>query len=284
MFRIKRLGVCCRISLIVILTTMICSCSDDDPSRPQADADPTYENIWPAAVGNYWEYDAVEKDYDQGHPMYDRMEDVPPIPPMEELYLDLQAQSPGNVIYSGRGVYRLKFASDATAVPDSIVLFLEAEMDSVDGWASPPYALISPSFSGIPWTRTPERMASYFEYGLEWLFFEGVLAPGNEFEAHLSETIGEGFLLKTRIWRIGPFDLQEITYPKAIECFYVLDLGYQSGTDENGDPTGIFRSYAYGLIVYAPEVGLVFCKEKYFAGPDVLLERTVELLGYGRSE
>lgn len=284
MFRAKRLWTFFRIPLFLGLTAMTCSCSDDGPARPKADADPTFENIWPAAVGNYWEYDSVEKAYDEGHTIYDGMEDVPPIPPMEKLYSNLQVQTPGNIFDSGRGVYRMEFASDATTAPDSIVLILDAEMDFVEGFATPPMALISPSFSGIPWTRTPERMASYFEFGLEWLFFEGALTPGNEFEAQLSETVAEDILLKTRIWRIGPFDLQDKTYPNAIECFYVLDGGYQFGTDPNGDPTGIFHSYAYGLIVYAPEVGLVFCKEKFFAGPDVLLERTVEILDYGRSE
>jgi hypothetical protein len=284
MFRAKRLWGCCRISLFIGLTAMVCSCSDDGPSRPQADADPTYENIWPAAVGNYWEYDAVSKSYDQGLPMYDRMEDVPPIPPMEELYADLLAQSPGNIIYSGRGVYRLEFASDGTAAPDSIVLFLDAEMDSVENYASPPLPLYSPWHSGTPWTRTDDRMASYNEFGQDWLFFEGALTPGNEFEAPLSETIFDHLLLKTRIWRIGSFELRDTTYPKAIECFYVLDAGYLSGTDENGDPTGISPFYSYGLIVYVPEVGLVFCKEKFFSGPENLFERAVEILDYGRSD
>jgi hypothetical protein len=218
--------------------------------------------------------------------MYDRMEDVPPIPPMEELYADLQAQSPGNILYSSRGVYRLEFASDATAVPDSIVLFLDAEMDSVEGYASPPLPLYSPWSFGTPWTRTDDRMASYTESGLdlEWVFFEGALTPGNEFEAPLYEAVHDNLLLKTRIWRIGSFELRDTTYPKAIECFYVLDAGYQFGTDENGDPTGIFHMYAYGLIVYTPEVGLVFCKEKFFNYPENLLERAVEILDYGRSD
>ncbi len=75
-----------------------------------------------------------------------------------------------------------------------------------------------------------------------------------------------------RIWSRGGFTVGGRTFKNVVECMYVLDLGIQTLTDEQGNPLGNVRSYTYGTTHFAPEVGPVMGLERRRLAPDSTLQ------------
>ena len=260
----KRRLFCFGIPMMICLAIIINGCSDDDPAQPGSQIYLTFENIWPAAVGQYWVFDLDEKQFEGGNLAYDRLEDVPPLPTMTQLYAALQDENLSVPLEAHSGTMRWEVTSDATVHPDTTVMEVESHIDILEGNPRSPHGL----GMGPSWRHSGNRIASYGFGQLGWVHLEGSLKPGHEFEVQLAEGLAQDIWLTSRIWKMRSFEVMGQVVPNCVECFYVLDMGIQQGTDENGEPLGFSHPYKYGVTIYAPEIGPVYCKEKFLTGPD----------------
>ena len=265
------------IQLTICLLLVISGCSDDSPTQVNSGTSPTFDNIWPAAVGYFWQYSLDDRLYEGGSPSYDHPEDIPPIPAIDDLYADLKVDQPGAALEIESGTLRWDITADATVDPDTTVMTVDATLQGLVGYPRPPQGLKM----GRSWRHSGDRIASYGSGYFQWLHLDGDLTPGYEFAAEFVVGLADDILLTNRIWSIRSFNVAGTTYPNCVESFYLLDMGIQEGTDENNQSTGFFHSYEYGVIIYAPEVGPVYCKAKFLAAPDIVLVREATLQDFG---
>lgn len=287
MTQLKRCVTNCCIHLAICLPLIISGCSDDTPTQLSSGTGPTFDNIWPAAVGHFWLYDLDDRLYEGGNPPYDRLEDIPPIPAIDDLYADLKVDQPGAPLEIESGTLRWDITADATVDPDTTVMTVDATFQGLAGYPRPPQGLKM----GPSWRHSGDRIASYGYGYFQWLHLDGDLTPGHEFTAELAEGLADDILLTSRIWSIRSYNVAGTTYPNCVESFYLLDMGIQQGTDENGETTGFIHTYEYGVIIYAPEVGPIYCKAKFVSGPDnfnvasgTLHVRVATLQDFGRPD
>ena len=106
-------------SLAICLAAVFGGCSDENPGQPGGGNNATFDNIWPAAVGQYWVYDLDDRLYRGGVQVYDRAGDIPPIPTMDELYAELKVDFPGAPLEIRKGNLRWLVTADATVDPDT---------------------------------------------------------------------------------------------------------------------------------------------------------------------
>lgn len=109
--------------------------------------------------------------------------------------------------------------------------------------------------------------SGYYGYGdlyrdHSWVYLEGPLRAGREFSLQLLTGLADDIWLHGRIWSVGTRWIAGQRYAKIVECLYVVDLGEQSMVDEEGEPAGTMRSFIYGTVWYAPEIGPVGCRER----------------------
>lgn len=251
------------IPMMICLAIIINGCSDDDPAQPGGQINLTFENIWPAAVGQYWVFDLDEKRFEGGNLAYDRLEDVPPLPTMAQLYAALQDENLSVALEAHSGTMRWDVISDATVHPDTTVMEVESHIDNLEGNPRNPHGL----GMGPSWRHSGNRIASYGFGQLGWVHLEGSLKVGHEFVAQLAGGLAPDIWLSGRIWRRGSYEVMGQVVPNCVECFYLLDMGIQRGADENGEPLGFSRFYKYGITVFAPDIGPVYCLENFMAGP-----------------
>lgn len=107
----------------------------------------------------------------------------------------------------------------------------------------------------------------YYGYGdlyrdHSWTYLEGELKPGRSFSLQLAVGLVDDIWLHGRIWSVQTRRLDGTRYANLLECVYVIDLGLQTMTDEQGEPTGSVRSYVYGTVWYVPQIGPIGCRER----------------------
>lgn len=270
----------CGLPLAICLAAAFSGCSDDDPARPISGTRATFDNIWPATVGQHWIYDLKGQLHTEDYLVYERPEDIPPIPPMEDLYADLGVVIDRTPVEETRGTFRQVITSDATVDPDTVVMNVELIIQNQEGYPSPPWGL----GMGPSWRHSGDRIASYGYGQLGWVHLEGSLEPGHEFTTTWSEGPARFDTLFSRIWRTRSFDVMGQSISNCVECFYVRDMGIQQATDENGDPQGYFQAYMYGMVVFAPEIGPVYCKEKFATGVDMFEIRAATMIDSGTDD
>jgi hypothetical protein len=254
--------------ILLLVVCFLSACSGDDPSQPNSGPVPSFDSIWPAGVGRYWVYDQVVDEYEGGATVYDRAEDIPDLPSMAQLYADLQTDPSGALLASADTRFGSRMTADLTANPDTTVMACENYVVDPGIYESPPLGLSV----GTQWRFSSDRIAVYSSRFLQWVHLDGALTPGHEFSTPLAEGLADGIVLHNRVWRVRSFDVMGETVAGCLECFYVLDMGVQRSTDESGEINGYFRGYGYGVVIYAPEVGPVYCKEKRLFAPDSILQ------------
>lgn len=274
-------------SRVVFLVILVAGCSGDDPGEPGGGV-PTFETIWPVGVGRYWDYALTEARHAGGAATYASLEDVPDLPDLEELYADLQADPPGAPLESSSASLRCLVTADLTADPDTTVMVFDYAVVNHEGYASMPLGLSM----GPQWRRSRDRIAIYSGGYLQWVHLDGVLTRGHEFTVQLVPALADDIFLHVRVWRSRSFGVMGTTQAGCLECFYLIDMGIVQAVNENGEGGGFFRAYRYGIVIYAPEVGPVYCREKCLVGPDnmirddlgALVVREAVLQGAGLAE
>jgi hypothetical protein len=238
----------------MLTAVSLVGCGDDDPVVVPNNAEPSFDNIWPAAVGHHWTYEIVSHTIPRSNDLYATAEEVPPLPSMEELYSALMAKRFYNdpEVYSG--AFHLRFAEDISPSTELVAMRLDNETVNIAGHPLPP----SPLWLGQVWVRSVNRI-SYSSAGfVGWVHLNGALTPNHEFSVELPSIVATE--LSTRIWRNIAYEALGTTYSNCIESFYVLDEGVRrEGTAY--ETQGYFREFAYGVVIYAPELGPVYCHE-----------------------
>lgn len=256
----------CAISFI-----MLAGCGGDTPSKPRNAAAPSFENIWPAAVGNHWTYDVVTGTVAGSTTLYATASEVPPIPEMESLYASLASMPIGSAVSPEHGTFHLRFAEDMSPSLDILTMRLANETIDISGSPNPP----TPLSAGLFWIRSSNRIAYSLGGQTGWVLLDESLAAGHQFVLTYSVTTE----LATRIWRTLAYTALGTEYSNCIECFYVLDMGVRRvGTAE--ETQGYYREYSYGVVVYAPELGPVYCHEMNMMGRGVWDNREAAITGF----
>jgi hypothetical protein len=274
----------------IVVTVLVTGCSENECPEPYCCIpDPALDNIWPNRDKLAWTYEYLCRTWDSPGPtVYDDIDSVPPAPTMDEV-VELLADHPiGDNPDSIRGDYRLKFDGDITTAAGVTAQNLTEMLITDDGVGFPegrhvgPYGYlrsasldtfitvsILPGFlHGGAWEKTDEWIATYVEEGdydtlPNWKFLDADLEVGHEFTHEL--TLGDG-VLSCRILRQTEFETQAGIFEKAIECLYLFDPGILAYTTEY-DTTGWARPFEYGVVVYAPTVGPVYCYRRMYIDP-----------------
>ena len=117
----------------------------------------------------------------------------------------------------------------------------------------------------------------YYAYGdldteHSWIFLQGDLSVGSEFSLQLVPDLADDIWLYGRIWSIGDRTVGGEAGSNVLECMYVIDMGIQEATDEQGGVLGEYRSYMYYSVLFAPEYGPIMSTERQVLAPDPFLQ------------
>lgn len=117
----------------------------------------------------------------------------------------------------------------------------------------------------------------YYAYGdlnseHSWIFLQGDLTVGSGFSLQLVPELADDIWLYGRIWSIGDRTVGGEAWSNVLECMYVIDMGIQEATDEQGGLLGEYRSYMYYTVLFAPEYGPIMSTERQVLAPDPFLQ------------
>ena len=244
------------LSLVLGLVFTFAGCSDDGATQPPDPNIPTFANIWPAAEGVRMEFELTSQNYSLDEDYFETPEDISEIPPMEELYEELLADSGYDFSPIASGKYHLEFLEDHSDVDGTTMLEISNSIERTEGFPHNPRSLSV----GPYWTLTADRISATLEGIVLWVALDGALEPGHSFSSDILSAFGSH--LEARIWQIRSFSVMDNVYPNCVECFYVVDEGVRVVRDDDSVVVGYYRPYTYGVAVYAPGVGLVYGKEK----------------------
>jgi len=119
--------------------------------------------------------------------------------------------------------------------------------------------------------------SGYYGYGdldqnHSWVYLAESLRVGTSFKLQLIPAISTGIWLTGRIWSQGDLQVGDKIYRNVIECMYVIDLGVNIGTDENGDVIATNHAYVYAVTHFAPNVGPIRGQERWLVPPSSFLQ------------
>ncbi len=253
----------CVSAILLSLLVVLVSCgSDEDPVQPPFSFSPDLESLWPHANGNSWTFDVTSVICpEDGLVFYDNREDVPPNSSFEILYSRLQGGFSCEEGDWGTGTLLMEFDGEVAVAPEIIAQNLKSEIQYDQCCASAPLALFPRQ-----WRMSEDMIVAYSDGkafpDTNWTYLTSDLHPGAEFSQVLQFNFDIDFILQGRIWRHLQYDLPDGSKANAVECFYLLDYGIQNLTDENGELVGYVRFNRYGVIIYAENVGPVYCHEQ----------------------
>lgn len=130
-------------------------------------------------------------------------------------------------------------------------------------WALQPYFI-----HGYAWSKTPERIGTYGDVDtlLAWKFLEANVRPGSSFRHPLVPSLADDVWLSGVVERTVAIHLPDGSRSaSAIEVLYVIDYGTSYATDAMGEPVGVYRTFDYGRVTWAPGVGPVRDLERRLA-------------------
>ncbi|MBE0565997.1 MAG: hypothetical protein IH621_08580 [Krumholzibacteria bacterium] len=280
------------------------ACDDDCPTCPDTALSPTMANIWPHADGNAWTYEGTYAEYPLDPdllmgplPALADLRDALLAPPagvpgdsaagMYRLALDgqvltesgVQAQRVTQTFYLAWPALKAQRPVDAGGGGDRLLHLIvrgrpdlrAALADRLGPAAKELTNIVAPFFLGG--YAFAYEDSGYFGYGdldtaHSWVYLEDSLAVGTEFSLRLVPMLADDIWLHGRIWSRGDRSVGGRTYRNVVECMYLVDLGEQWGTDEDGDPTGPYRAYFTALTWYAPGVGPISGRERHLLARD----------------
>ncbi len=270
--------------------TAACNSGSDGPP-------PTPQNIWPHADGSTWTYDLVTAILED-EPTRDAW--PADLPSMSALRALLEQPPAGTVAEADSGLYTITLDGLVTTETGITAQHLvESYEPLAPGKAAGPLvphgqrllalaALVRPELRdgagsgkaaepfgqvGVPGPMLLGGYAfafedsGYYSYGdvdthHSWTYLETPLLPGTAFSQRLLAGLAGDLWLHGRIWSVRDRSFGGVRYRNVLECMYLVDLGLQALTDESGTPLGEFRSFVYGRVFYAPEVGPVAVQER----------------------
>jgi hypothetical protein len=282
----------CRLSVIVLLAAtalaalLLAGCNGSTSPSDET-ARPTMANIWPHEDGTGWHYTITFEQY-TALPL----EATPPVlPSFEELHAALETAVPAALIETDTGAYSLTFVGNTTTASGVTAQNLVGVITPGSGKSRRVAAgyeqlqrvlagnsqagksladATDPAFLGTMAFAFED--SGYYGYGdlhraHSWIQLEGDLTAGSEFSMLLVPMLAEDIWLYGRIWSVRDRTIGGRRWEDVVECMYVVDLGTQAVTDDNGNLLGYSRGYWYGTVLYVPNVGPIACDERHVWGP-----------------
>jgi hypothetical protein len=129
---------------------------------------------------------------------------------------------------------------------------------------------------GYVWEKTDEWIGTYGDIDLllAWKFLEADLTPGHEFTHQLVPGLTDDAFLHCRVLEEASVETEIMTFPRGLECLYMIDYGVAFMPPIGEQSAGYCRTFDYGTVTYVPEVGPVASYER-------LLVHTGEPVGTG---
>lgn len=281
-----------RVTVVVLCALSTGGCLfDDDASSPALDL------LWPNADHSHWDFQLVRRSWGGDMVLFPTAAAVPPAPSIQDIAAVVDSAPIGRPTGADTTLWRFEFdgmiTTESGAVGQRVITEIvdaasphgRAEAPRGEFWrrlaiARPdlreriaklaPQALAARGVSfepvfldGYAWAKTPLNIGGYgaLDRNLSWLYLEARLRPGHAFILPLVPSLAHdvflhGLMLPRRsvLTPAGEFT--------AVVCLYLIDYGISEATDATGNPLGYWRTYDYGLVAYAPEVGPVFGYER----------------------
>ena len=236
-------------SILVAVT----GCSDDGPASPDGDGgEITLAEIWPAAVGNSWDYDVISKTYWTNDVIYDNLEDVPPPADWEDIYTALQSDSPGVLDHTSTGTYGYSFGDTVAAGPQEVAFSVVVEGDRS--------VFTLPQTEEI-WKRSDNGVERHYEdSALQYVYAGSSLEPGYSFSYTMWEEFHYIVYAKLKVWARRSFVVGGQTYRNCVQTLMSLDIPPVQIVDEGGGVIGYAREEWYGETIFAPGIGIIYVR------------------------
>jgi hypothetical protein len=286
--------------VIGIAIAVVLAC-DDDPTPPPPPA-ATMDSAWPNADGLEWNYDFTTKGWSDSTPdsLYATPEEVPPLPPLQDLAAQLATPIPGSPAAVETAGYVLRFDGTATTASGITGQNLVSEIVvSADAAASVSHSTVfvhrlaaarpdlrariaatyptqwnqtagplnyEPLFlSGAVYEKTAAHIGAYGDLDslLAWKWLEPDVSTGREFVHQLVPSLADDVFLHARVLGPRTVTVPSGTYQQVLDVLYAVDYGVSQVVDETQQNLGYTRSYSYGSIAYAADVGPVESVERH---------------------
>lgn len=293
-----------RLALLCLLPALLVGCNDEDCAEcPDPAPMPTMANLWPHEDGTGWIYDLDHKEYllpiapDPVAPMptLQELHDALSVPPGGDVF------EVGSGLYRLRFEGEVTTTSGKTA--QSLVGTYFDEVDPRRDWrtgaADGERRLLRLIARGRPDLRARilarlgeteaelknlERLSGfyflngyafayedsgYYGYGdvnegHSWVYLEGDLDVGSQFSMQLLPDLTDDIWLYGRIWSIADRVVAGVEWRNVLECMYAIDMGIMEATNDAGEVVGHFRDYIYCTTLYAPGVGPIMSRERFY--------------------
>jgi len=276
---------------IMMILPLLTSCDSPSGARSARLPDPTLENLWPNADASYWTFAMECRVWypDPGDAMppftlYENEADLPPAPTLDAIEAVLNDHGTGPVTGEQSGSFTLRF--DGTLELDEHKtaqrLLHEIHWDTEaargargdGGWTGGPRQqeeFLDPLFwnNFSAWLRNDDGIFCYstFWEGAYWTYLEDELEPGQEF-SHVIPVSGLDLVLHGRVLDEVALASPALGHLKGVfRILYVLDWGAQIVTTDSPDIAGYARWVDYGVALYAPGIGPVYCRERRYVEP-----------------
>ena len=137
--------------------------------------------------------------------------------------------------------------------------------------------LFEPIFlSGYAWQQTADGIFGYGDLSTEpsWIYLTDDLQEGASFSLQLVPGLADDVYLYGRVVFRGQKVVAGQVFLNVMQCFYVLDMGVGSLTDENGHHLGSVRMYMVGLVTYVPGLGPVRSHDRRYVMTGGIVDQT----------
>jgi hypothetical protein len=277
----RRLSAIALLAATALAALLLAGC-DGSTSPSDETPRPSLANIWPHQDGTGWRYTITFEQY-AALPL---AATPPSLPSFEELHAALEAAVPADMLETDTGAYSLTFVGDTTTDSGVTAQNLVGVITPGSGKARRVATgreqlqrvladksladATDPAFLGtMPFAYEDSGYYGYGDLHREhsWILLEGDLSVGSEFSMLLVPMLAQDIWLYGRIWSVRDRFISGRRWENVVECMYVVDLGTQSVTDDNGNLLGYSRGYWYGTVLYVPTVGPIACDERHVWGP-----------------
>jgi hypothetical protein len=278
------------------------------------EAMPTLDNIWPNADQTEWTFyfrRITANEWPQG--WYPTPEDVPPLPTWDQVKVYLSESITADSLSWSEGTYRMWFDGERTTAAGVTAQNLLVDIAAVGGTRAdlpPPGGpraelarrlslvrqrpdsrtelvepIAQPLFiHGGAWKKTHYWIGTYDDESRDpaWKFLTNDLKPGSEFTHQLIPDLADNVFLHGRVDRRFDYVTGKGIIHNCLECYYLIDYGLSEVYTVEGQVLGFQRWFAYGRVVYAPEIGPLSCLERTIATADEPVGKSEwDLVGLG---
>jgi len=257
------------VQMLIVLAciTTLFGCKNENPAGtppPNPDASCSgflaWEGcaLWPNEEGRKWHFNVTVEEWDRSEfdTIYVSIQDVPPIPTLDESIPSLADPAytdPPDTTYTF--TYQMSL-HEIRGTPDGLGRRIAVSSD--------PQTQLAPLFFGPGVLLKTDKVIE--KYSLDqtsvFPFLERSTSAGYEFTRQVIPALAPDVLLHARVLGRKTVTVPSGTYDNVLEVFYLLDYGVSQAVDSYGNSLGFEHQVGLVSIVFAPDVGPVFYRER----------------------